>query len=73
MSVIPAAKIKPKKQTILAQTEDAEGPIIQGETPTGTEWLCGSCEKLLVKDSDPGQISGVVLRCACGAYNDGSI
>lgn len=72
LQLIPVAKVKPKKQSVLAQPEGAEGPILRGES-TGVEWLCGACGKVLVEGMEPGQVSGVVLRCACGVYNDGSV
>ena len=35
--------------------------MITGETATGIEWLCGACEKPLIVDPEPGQVSGSLL------------
>ena len=56
----------------MAQKEGSEGPLFKGEA-TDVQWLCGACGKVLVDGVEPGRISQVVLRCTCGAYNDGSI
>jgi hypothetical protein len=69
LPTIPAAKIKSGEYSILQMDEKMEGPLIKGEAATDIEWLCGSCERALVTGTEPGRITGIVIQCACGAYN----
>jgi hypothetical protein len=73
LSLIPASKVNPKKQSVMQMEEGMEHPAIKVEDGTGVEWLCGSCESVLISGSKPEQIQGMVIRCTCGAYNDATI
>jgi hypothetical protein len=73
LKLIPAAKIDPKKMTILQQTPDSTEPLIATEGKTDPEHACGACGKTLMTGAEPGSIRGIVFRCSCGAYNDATI
>ncbi|MBI4709182.1 MAG: hypothetical protein HY764_03205 [Candidatus Portnoybacteria bacterium] len=32
--------------------------------------ICGNCNSALVENINLGQISNIVIKCQCGAYND---
>ena len=51
---------------------ESPGAFLKVEGVDDPEHVCGGCGKVLLIGMQPGQMSGVVLRCPCGAYNDGS-
>ena len=58
-------KTDPAKQAILEATV---APVIRS---TGiNDYVCGSCETVLLESIGYKQVVGLVIRCACcGAYN----
>jgi hypothetical protein len=68
--VIPAAKVKPKKMIVMEMGDEGR---ISGDPPSGIQWECGACGHLLADGLRPGQLTNVVMRCPCGAYNDASV
>jgi hypothetical protein len=73
LKLIPIAKIKPDKMSILAQPSDAKGPLMVGEEATDPTYVCGSCGNPLLVGVAPGSLTDMVLHCKCGAYNEGAI
>lgn len=71
LRLIPAAKINPKTMSIMDGT-DNPGPSMRVEGASDPQHVCGACGKVLLIGMGPGQVSGVVLRCECGAYNAGN-
>ena len=44
-----------------------KGPFVTGKGDT--TYVCGQCNKVLLKDVSPGQIQNMVVRCpSCGGY-----
>jgi hypothetical protein len=52
--------------------DGVEGALIRGtRTPKSVDYLCGACERVLFEGLAPTQrVANIVVRCACGAYND---
>jgi hypothetical protein len=57
----------PTKSTVLDLKTLGDKPAIKG--PGGTDFTCGACGATLLEGVQPGQISGIVLKCSCGAFN----
>jgi hypothetical protein len=75
LKLIPAAKVDPKKMTILDGSELPPGDaLMRTEGKTDPEHVCGACGKTLLIGCEPGSIQGGgALRCSCGAYNEAAI
>lgn len=71
LKLIPAAKVNPKAMTIFDGSANP-GPFAHVEGSDDPEHVCGACGKVLLIGMQPGQFTGIVLRCECGAYNDGN-
>lgn len=37
--------------------------------PANTPFVCGACEDEVIRASDRAALKNVVVRCACGAFN----
>ena len=71
LKLIPAAKLKSGKASII-DGSDNPGPMFRVEGAAEPEHVCGACGKVLLIGMRPGQMSDIVLRCSCGAYNAGN-
>ena len=61
LSVIP----NPGENAAVVEFEPGAGFAGAGDA----DLVCGACGAVLASKMYPGQITGVVLRCSCGAYN----
>jgi hypothetical protein len=57
----------PKTNTILDLKLMGDTPAFKGTG--GTDYSCGACGAVLIEGSEPGQVSSMVLKCSCGAFN----
>ncbi|WP_312161489.1 hypothetical protein [Phenylobacterium sp.] len=45
-----------------------ESPVLTG-AETGSVFLCGACEEVVVTGRDAAEMRDVVVKCRCGEYN----
>jgi hypothetical protein len=47
------------------------GPLMLGGADgDGLIMVCGSCSRVLAERFRPRSVTSIVIRCACGTYND---
>lgn len=64
MQLIPEPE--PRKRTIYTSDGDA---IFQ--STSATNYVCGSCDTVLLRGTYPGQVRDLVIRCpTCQAFNE---
>jgi hypothetical protein len=53
--------LNPTEAPAIRGVDDGAGPI---------DYVCGGCRVILLEALNPGQVSGMVIKCpACGAHN----
>ncbi len=45
-----------------------ESPVIT-DSATGSAFLCGACEEVVLTGRDAAEMRDVVVKCRCGEYN----
>ena len=45
-----------------------ESPVVS-ENQSGSAFLCGACEEVVMTGRDSAQMRDVVVKCRCGEYN----
>lgn len=72
MPTVPAKVIpepKPKTKTVLVPTRKEAMPVFIGSGKTN--YTCGNCKSILVRNIFHGQLSHLVIKCAkCGTHNE---
>jgi hypothetical protein len=58
-------------RAIFVMNEALTGPLAKGGSAKGTDYLCGSCGRVVFEALGSDQrFVNIVVQCACGAYND---
>jgi hypothetical protein len=65
----PAIELQPvaagRADAIPLQPRAGDEPLFTGDGPL--DYVCARCHRVLCKGIAPGDLAGLVLRCACGA------
>ena len=66
MAVIPEPA--PNTRSVLVCGPDLKGPLIK--SGGSRDYVCGRCNRTLLRHVARTQIQNILIRCTCGAFNE---